>query len=111
MSVSEWNALILRDPKSKSGVRINLRSLEKVEVGYGDGHVKKSSFGGTPCKEPADTCLKISEKTKSGEIKEIVALSFTSTVECATWVAAIGRLIQTTKLWGHRLKDGAPSDL
>jgi hypothetical protein len=107
LSVSDnYNAIILKDVKSKSGVRLQLRGMDLVSAGYGEGHMKKSSFGGSSCKEPAERCLRITEKPRPGEgAKEVLALSFASAEEYEAWFPAIARLVETSKHWSHRLKD------
>ena len=105
----QWTALILKDvgKNSKNGVKINLRSIDKVLQGHGEGHLKKSSFGAPSCKEPVDICIRLTERVKAGEVqKELAAFSFSTKDDCALWLAALSRLLQTSKLWTHRLKDG-----
>jgi len=101
-----YNAIILKDLKSKSGIRLALRGMDLVTAGYGEGHMKKSSFGSSSCKDPSERCLKITEKPKPGEApKEVVALSFSSQDEYDAWFPAVARLVETNKNWSHRLKD------
>jgi len=105
VSVVDWGALVLKDVNSKGGMRIHLRSLDKCLEGHGAGHLKKSAFGGPSCKEPPEQCLKLLERSKPTEPpKEVASLSFASKAECSEWREALSRLVETSKLWPHRLK-------
>lgn len=100
-----FNAIILKDIKSKSGVRHALRSMDSVTAGFGEGHMKKSNFGSSSCKDGAGVCLRVNEKSRLGESKEVLALSFKDKTQFDEWFPAICRLVETSKHWSHRLKD------
>ena len=112
----EFNSLMLRDAsaaKTKPGLRIPLRSIDKVVPGKGEGHVKKGVVFGGNTKDKAEQCLVLLDKPKAGagpsKGKELACLSFETTEECELWTAALDRLLQTSRNWPHRLK-GATAD-
>lgn len=105
---SEWNAVFLKDSSKRvnRGERYLLRSLDKVEKGYGSGHKKKTGIGAGH-KVDEDLCLRVVNRPRAGEVAfDVLSLSFKSVEERDLWFDALSRLIQTSKLWSHRLKTG-----
>jgi hypothetical protein len=110
----EFNSVIVRDTagvRSKAGVRIPLRNIDKVVAGKGEGHVKKGAVFGGGSKDNLEQCLVLLDKPKAGTFgggKELACLSFTTEAECALWTEALARLLQTSRCWPHRLKAPTP---
>lgn len=106
----EFNSLMLRDAtaaKTKPGVRVPLRSIDKVEPGKGEGHVKKGVVFSGNTNHKAEQCIVLLDKPKGrtgAKGKELACLSFETTEECEVWSAALSRLLQTSRCWPHRLK-------